>query len=87
MEEMRNYPHIVEDFFSICKRFLKCRKSTFLSCNSLSEIMVLVVRAVGIEHREAAAKHSEFFIELLFVLKMALKEDRMGENAAISNPE
>ena len=49
--------------------------------------MVLVVRAVGIEHKEAAEKHSEFYIELLLVLKLALKEDGMGESTAISNPE
>jgi hypothetical protein len=36
--------------------------------------MVLVVRAVGIEHKEAAAKHSEFFIELLFNLKLAIQD-------------
>lgn len=87
-EEIQNYPNIVEDFFSISKRMLKSRKTIFLECQSLKDIMLLAVKTIGTDHREAAESHSRFMEDLLLTLRNAIKESNKGIPAgAIANPE
>lgn len=70
-EEIQNYPNIVEDFFSISKRLLKSRKNVFLECQSLKDIMILAVKAIGTNHPAAAESHSRFMEDLLHMLRIS----------------
>ena len=70
---MIQHPSIVEDLFSLCRRYLKLVKHIFFKCNQLEEMMGVAVKAVGLDHSESADSHSKFLVDLLSVIRYDIK--------------
>ena len=59
-------PELVNDFFGLCKRYIRHNRVIFYQSTTLEILMKgITMNAIGVEQVEAVQTHSQFFIDLI----------------------